>query len=109
MAKSRLLKDGEKENFSSLSEKAERNIKEDREKAKIVFENLVKKIENGQIVDHCEASNSLVKAIEAMQKSNEQLIKIAALTQKEGEEEPEEEFDPKDYLKKIKEEDEEQN
>ena len=75
--------DGIKTDFESLTKEAIDNIREDREQTKDLLKDLVKYI--GASEDrHRDVGITAAKYVETLQRSNEQLVKIASLKQKNG-------------------------
>ena len=67
--------------FSSLAEEALKNIREDRTQTKELLSDLIKYI-SGAEDRHHDVGLTAAKYVETLQRSNEQLVKIAALKQK---------------------------
>ena len=67
--------------FSSLAEEALKNIREDRTQTKELLSDLIKYI-SGAEDRHRDVGLTAAKYVETLQRSNEQLVKIAALKQK---------------------------
>jgi hypothetical protein len=67
--------------FESLTEEALDNIREDRVQTKELLKDLVKYLSNDEH-RHKEVGLTAAKYVETLQRSNEQLVKIAALKQK---------------------------
>ena len=70
-----------KQNFSKLTEEAINNIREDREQTKELLQDLIKYL-TGAEERHKEVGITAAKYMETLQRSNEQLVKIASLKQK---------------------------
>jgi F0F1-type ATP synthase membrane subunit b/b' len=70
-----------KQNFSKLTEEAINNIREDREQTKELLQDLIKYL-SGAEERHKEVGITAAKYMETLQRSNEQLVKIASLKQK---------------------------
>jgi len=70
-----------KKDFDSLTSEAIENIREDREKTKELLKDLVKYLSTDEH-RHKEVGLTAAKYVETLQRSNEQLVKIAALKQK---------------------------
>lgn len=70
-----------KKDFDSLTSEAIENIREDRERTKELLKDLVKYLSNDDH-RHKEVGLTAAKYVETLQRSNEQLVKIAALKQK---------------------------
>jgi metal-responsive CopG/Arc/MetJ family transcriptional regulator len=69
-------------NFDSLTEEAIDNVRADRNQTKELLKDLVKYLSNDEH-RHKEVGIIAAKYVETLQRSNEQLVKIAALKQKE--------------------------
>jgi hypothetical protein len=67
--------------FETLTEEAIDNIREDREQTKDLLKDLVKYIASEES-RHREVGITAAKYVETLQRSNEQLVKIAALKRK---------------------------
>ncbi len=67
--------------FKKLSVEAIENIREDREEAKELLNDLMKWM-NQSPERHALVAQTLSKYLETLQRSNEQLVKVAALAQK---------------------------
>ena len=70
-----------KKDFDSLTDEAIENIRNDREQTKELLKDLVKYLSNDDH-RHKEVGLTAAKYVETLQRSNEQLVKIAALKQK---------------------------
>jgi hypothetical protein len=70
-----------KENFETLAEEALINIREDREQTKDLLKDLIKYISAAED-RHRDVGLTAAKYVETLQRSNEQLVKIANLQQK---------------------------
>ena len=70
-----------KKDFSGLAEEALDNIREDRTQTKELLADLIKYI-GGAEDRHRDVGLTAAKYVETLQRSNEQLVKIAALRQK---------------------------
>jgi F0F1-type ATP synthase membrane subunit b/b' len=70
-----------KQNFGELTSEAINNIREDREQTKELLQDLVKYL-SGADERHKEVGLTAAKYMETLQRSNEQLVKIASLKQK---------------------------
>lgn len=70
-----------KKEFGSLTEEAIDNIRSDREQTKELLKDLVKYLSADEH-RHKEVGLTAAKYVETLQRSNEQLVKIAALKQK---------------------------
>ena len=70
-----------KKDFESLTEEAIENIRKDREQTKELLKDLVKYLSSDEH-RHKEVGFTAAKYVETLQRSNEQLVKIAALKQK---------------------------
>lgn len=79
------------------------NCKEDRERARKLYALIVETIENNA-VSFEEGASAALKAIEVMQKSNEQLMKLSQAVKKPVD--VEEEFSPSTFLSNLSEEEE---
>jgi len=75
-----------KKDFESLTEEALTNIREDREQTKDLLKDLIKYL-GGAEDRHRDVGLTAAKYVETLQRSNEQLVKIAGLKQK-GEKSP---------------------
>ena len=71
-----------KKNFESLVEEAITNIREDREQTKDLLRDLIKYL-GGAEDRHRDVGLIAAKYVETLQRSNEQLVKISGLKQKE--------------------------
>ena len=71
-----------KYDFETLSEEALANIREDREQTKDLLGDLIKYL-GGAEDRHRDVGLTAAKYVETLQRSNEQLVKIASLKQKE--------------------------
>ena len=71
-----------KYDFETLSEEALTNIREDREQTKDLLSDLIKYL-GGAEDRHRDVGLTAAKYVETLQRSNEQLVKIASLKQKE--------------------------
>jgi len=71
-----------KQNFGELTSEAINNIREDREQTKELLQDLMKYL---AVTDerHREVGSIAAKYVETLQRSNEQLVKIASLMQKQ--------------------------
>ena len=69
-------------NFDSLTEEAIDNVRADRNQTKELLKDLVKYLSTDEH-RHKEVGIIAAKYVETLQRSNEQLVKIAALKQKE--------------------------
>ena len=67
--------------FESLTQEAITNIRQDREQTKELLEDLIKYL-SGADERHKEVGFTAAKYLETLQRSNEQLVKIASLKQK---------------------------
>jgi len=67
--------------FETLTEEAIKNIRKDREQTQELLKDLVKYL-SGDEHRHREVGLTAAKYVETLQRSNEQLVKIAALKQK---------------------------
>jgi len=70
-----------KKDFESLTEEALTNIREDREQTKDLLKDLIKYL-GGAEDRHRDVGLTAAKYVETLQRSNEQLVKIAGLKQK---------------------------
>jgi len=70
-----------KKDFESLTEEALENVREDRIQTKELLKDLIKYLSNDDH-RHKEVGLTAAKYVETLQRSNEQLVKIAALKQK---------------------------
>jgi len=70
-----------KEGFDNLTEEALTNIRNDREQAQELLQDLIKYL-SGADERHKNVGLTAAKYMETLQRSNEQLVKIAALKQK---------------------------
>ena len=70
-----------KYDFETLSEEALDNIREDREQTKDLLSDLIKYL-GGAEDRHRDVGLTAAKYVETLQRSNEQLVKIASLKQK---------------------------
>ena len=70
-----------KQDFTTLTEEALSNIREDREQTKDLLKDLIKYL-GGAEDRHRDVGITAAKYVETLQRSNEQLVKIAALQQK---------------------------
>tara|TARA_R110002072_G_scaffold190514_1_gene347506 strand:+ start:710 stop:994 length:285 start_codon:yes stop_codon:yes gene_type:complete len=70
-----------KHNFGELTAEAINNIREDREQTKELLQDLIKYL-SGADERHKEVGITAAKYMETLQRSNEQLVKIASLKQK---------------------------
>ena len=70
-----------KKDFESLTEEAIENIREDRTQTKELLKDLVKYL-GADEHRHKEVGFTAAKYVETLQRSNEQLVKIASLKQK---------------------------
>ena len=70
-----------KKDFESLVDEAIKNIREDRGQTKELLKDLVKYIATDEH-RHKEVGLTAAKYLETLQRSNEQLVKVAALQQK---------------------------
>ena len=69
-------------NFESLTDEAIDNIRADREQTQDLLKDLVKYISSSED-RHRDVGLTAAKYVETLQRSNEQLVKIASLKQKE--------------------------
>ena len=69
-------------NFDSLANEALENIRSDREQTKDLLQDLIKYIASSED-RHRDVGMTAAKYVETLQRSNEQLVKIASLKQKE--------------------------
>ena len=67
--------------FENLTQEAITNIRQDREQTKELLEDLIKYL-SGADERHKEVGLTAAKYLETLQRSNEQLVKIASLKQK---------------------------
>jgi len=74
-----------KKDFESLTDEAIENIRQDRDQAKELLKDLVKYLSNDEH-RHKEVGFTAAKYVETLQRSNEQLVKIAALKRKNANE-----------------------
>ena len=74
-----------KKNFESLTEGAIENIRADRDQTKELLKDLIKYLSADEH-RHKEVGFTAAKYVETLQRSNEQLVKIAALKQKKTDE-----------------------
>jgi len=70
-----------KKDFESLTEEALENVREDRIQTKELLKDLIKYLSSDDH-RHKEVGLTAAKYVETLQRSNEQLVKIAALKQK---------------------------
>ena len=70
-----------KQDFTTLAEEALANIREDRDQTKDLLKDLIKYL-GGAEDRHRDVGITAAKYVETLQRSNEQLVKIAALRQK---------------------------
>ena len=70
-----------KKDFDSLADEAIENIRADRDQTKELLKDLVKYLSNDEH-RHKEVGLTAAKYVETLQRSNEQLVKVAALKQK---------------------------
>jgi hypothetical protein len=70
-----------KHDFEKLADEALGNIREDREQTKDLLKDLIKYL-GGAEDRHRDVALTAAKYVETLQRSNEQLVKIAALKQK---------------------------
>jgi len=70
-----------KKDFESLTDEAIENIRADRDQTKELLKDLVKYLSNDEH-RHKEVGITAAKYVETLQRSNEQLVKVAALKQK---------------------------
>ena len=70
-----------KQDFTELTSEAINNIREDREQTKELLQDLIKYL-SGADERHKEVGITAAKYMETLQRSNEQLVKIASLKQK---------------------------
>ena len=70
-----------KKDFESLTDEAIENVREDRTQTKELLKDLIKYLSNDDH-RHKEVGLTAAKYVETLQRSNEQLVKIAALKQK---------------------------
>lgn len=70
-----------KKDFESLTDEAIDNIRKDRERTNELLKDLVSYLSNDEH-RHKEVGLTAAKYVETLQRSNEQLVKIAALKQK---------------------------
>ena len=71
-----------KNNFEDLAEEALDNIRQDREQTKDLLSDLIKYF-GGAEDRHRDVGLTAAKYVETLQRSNEQLVKIASLKQKD--------------------------
>jgi len=71
-----------KKNFESLTDEALDNIRADREQTQELLKDLIKYL-SGDEHRHKEVGFTAAKYVETLQRSNEQLVKIAAFKRKE--------------------------
>ena len=71
-----------KKDFETLAEEALDNIREDREQTKDLLKDLIKYL-GGAEDRHRDVGLTAAKYVETLQRSNEQLVKIASLKQKD--------------------------
>lgn len=71
-----------KKDFSSLTDEALDNIREDRKKTELLLSKMVEFIAKDEN-HHKEVGFTLAKYLETLQRSNEQLVKIVSLLKKE--------------------------
>lgn len=79
-----------------------KNVEEDREKAKAAYELALDELSKNRS-DMSQVGPVIVKAIETLIKSNEQLVKLTAILSSKKQEVEEEEFSPAEFLKSINE------
>ncbi len=79
-----------------------KNVEEDRERAKTAYELTLDEL-GRKVSDMSQVGPVMVKAIETLIKSNEQLVKLTAILANKKEAAEEEEFNPADFLKSINE------
>jgi len=72
-----------KKDFDSLSEEALKNIREDRDQTKQLLKDLIKYLSADEH-RHKEVGLTAAKYVETLQRSNEQLVKIASLKGKQS-------------------------
>lgn len=90
--------------YEKITQEAIDNIRSDRTKAKDLLNDLFKWVVQGGD-RHSEVASSLAKYMETLQRSNEQMVKIAALAQKETKESIEFDDEERDAIfEKVKEE-----
>jgi hypothetical protein len=91
--------------FDNLVDEAIKNIEKDRKSAKELLDDIKSLLRNNKI-DHSGIGNTAAKYLEVMQRSNEQLVKLAGLKQKNLKVEDEEftEEDAESVLDAIQEE-----
>ena len=70
-----------KQDFDKLTSEAINNIRDDREQTQELLQDLIKYL-SGADERHKEVGLTAAKYMETLQRSNEQLVKIAALKQK---------------------------
>jgi len=70
-----------KQNFDKLTSEAINNIRDDREQTQELLQDLIKYL-SGADERHKEVGLTAAKYMETLQRSNEQLVKIASLKQK---------------------------
>lgn len=102
MAKRRRLI--EEYDFEDVNNEFYENCQEDRDRAKKLFALIAEQLERGAVSIE-EGGAVALKAIEVMQKSNEQLMKLSLAINKKP---VEENFDPKLFLTQMQSEDEAQ-
>lgn len=71
-----------KKDFESLAEEAIENIRKDREKTDELLKDLINYIVEGK-ERHERVGMTMAKYLETLQRSNEQLVKLAALVKKD--------------------------
>ena len=69
--------------YEKIAEEAIDNIRKDREKADFLLSDLLTWSKNGPD-RHSQVANSLAKYLETLQRSNEQLVKVATTAQKQN-------------------------
>jgi hypothetical protein len=72
----------DKKDFDSLTDEAIENIREDREQTKDLLQDLIKYISASED-RHRDVGMTAAKYVETLQRSNEQLVKLAGLKMKE--------------------------
>ena len=72
----------DKKDFDSLTDEAIENIREDREQTKELLQDLIKYISASED-RHRDVGMTAAKYVETLQRSNEQLVKLAGLKMKE--------------------------
>ena len=72
----------DKKDFDSLTDEAIENIREDREQTKDLLQDLIKYISTSED-RHRDVGMTAAKYVETLQRSNEQLVKLAGLKMKE--------------------------